>query len=62
MDGPASVPLPTGVCDESDHISNEGTHYVEYSIDAVQHRITCRINEEGRDEMDLEFMCQCLGG
>ena len=33
---------------------------MEDSISIAQLRITCRIDEEGRDEVDLEFMC--LGG
>jgi hypothetical protein len=27
------------------------------SIQIFQRRIACRIDEEGRDEVDLEFMC-----
>jgi len=27
------------------------------SIKRAQPRITCRIHEEGRDQVDLEFMC-----
>ncbi len=30
---------------------------MEDSVDTTQHRITCWINEEGRNEVDLEFKC-----
>src|SRR5882757_5064944 len=30
---------------------------MEYSIDTTQLRKTCRIDEEGGNEVDLEFMC-----
>jgi hypothetical protein len=35
----------------------KGTHYIEASINTIQHRIACWIDEEGGDEMDLDFMC-----
>ena len=35
----------------------KGTHYIEDPINTIQHRIVCWIDEEGGDEMDLDFMC-----
>lgn len=40
-----------------DYMSNEGTQYMEDSIDQTQHRVACWINEESRDKVDLDFMC-----
>jgi hypothetical protein len=57
MDRPASIPLPIASCYQDDYTSIfEGTHYIEDSIEKSQPRITCWIDEEGGDEVDLEFM------
>lgn len=57
MDGPASVPLPNHSRLEWLHVNFVGTRYMKDSIDKAQPRITCRVDEEGGDEVDLEFMC-----
>ena len=33
LDGPAAVPLPIATFDQKDYMSNEGTQYMEDSID-----------------------------